>query len=132
MVAPVGAQHANAVTARIKDFVVPPGTLVFENLSSIFTDPKHFEQPEQFRPERFLSPDLKLFVPNPVLIPFGIGKRSCPGKSLVNMEIFLFMGILIRHFNFSPSDEGIPDPQNCTIGLLRTPFPYKVKLTPRF
>ena len=130
-VAPFAVNHGNFTTARIGDYVIPPGRLVCPNLSAILSDPKHFENPSKFQPERFLD-ETGSFKPHPALIPFGIGKRYCPGKNLAHMELFLFLGTLIQHFEFLPSSDGLPDHINCHIGVTRVPKPYRVKITSRF
>ena len=52
-------------------------------------NPEFFPEPETFKPERFLDETGK-FVNDEHVVPFGIGKRYCLGKSLADKEYFLF------------------------------------------
>ena len=94
-------------------------------------DPKNFEKPKVFNPERYICPKTGLYKPHPLLVPFGIGKRECPGKSLAKMELFLFFATLIHQYSFFPSKEGTPDLNNVSYPLTRTPKPFKVKVVRR-
>lgn len=67
---------------------VAAGAVYTVNLSQIHTDEDLFKNHKQFRPERFLE-DINL---EKKLIPFGIGKRSCPGESLARAELYLVCG----------------------------------------
>ncbi|KAG8175380.1 hypothetical protein JTE90_007391 [Oedothorax gibbosus] len=55
---------------------------------------------EDYKPERFLSPDGKKVVKPEHFIPFSIGKRSCPGKSLAEIELFLYVAAILQKFEF--------------------------------
>ncbi|XP_008486680.2 cytochrome P450 1A1-like [Diaphorina citri] len=56
------------------DYFIPKDTMIFISLWSLFHDEKNFEEPSQFKPERFLSPEGKFDKSNPNAINFGIGK----------------------------------------------------------
>lgn len=79
------------------DYFLPKGTQLIINIYEIHRDPKIFEDPETFKPERFLSPQGK-YTRLDKLMPFGYGKRSCPGESLAQMEIFLFTVTTLQNF----------------------------------
>lgn len=63
-------------------------------IDTIMSQDPVFEQPWEFRPERFLQSDGKTFKKEVVerVIPFSIGKRMCAGEGLARME--LFMGLV--------------------------------------
>ena len=71
---------------------------------SIFMDPKIFEHPELFNPDRFLS-EAGAFVAPKEFIPFCVGRRHCIGMQLAKMELFLYMANLIKTFTFLPADD---------------------------
>ncbi|GIY18584.1 cytochrome P450 18a1 [Caerostris darwini] len=52
----------------------------------------------EYKPERFLSGDDKKFVRPEYAIPFSIGKRSCPGKTFAEIEIFLYLVAILQKF----------------------------------
>ena len=54
---------------------------------------------------RFLGEDGLLKTPD-YFLPYGIGRRRCPGESLVDVEAFLFISILIHQLQFSSATQG--------------------------
>ena len=59
-------------------------------------DPKHFDEPEKFNPNRFLK-DGK-FQRDPRVCVFGTGLRSCIGKKLAQQECFSFAATVLHKF----------------------------------
>ena len=75
-------------------------------------------------PCRFLDENGK-YRPHEKLVPFGIGKRSCPGKTLADTEIFLFVAAFVQHFQFSFPDEfQPPDEIEPEVGFVLCCPPY--------
>lgn len=72
-IAPFSLAHAASRDVTLMNYVVPKGTFVIPNLSSVHQDPVLWENPDAFQPERFLDADGKLNKPD-YLIPFSIGK----------------------------------------------------------
>lgn len=68
--------------------------LVACSLMGIHMSDKYFKNPYQFDPDRFLVKGV--FHKDENLLPFNIGKRSCPGQILANLEIFHFTKNLLR------------------------------------
>ena len=79
-------------------YLLPAGTQIIVNFDKIHHDSDNFAQPEDFRPERFLSEDGRKFIRSEKVIPFGYGKRSCPGESLAQAETFLFTVTTLQKF----------------------------------
>lgn len=77
--------------STIEGYDIQPKTLVYVNAWAIGRDPKSWKDPEQFYPERFLGSSIDIKGNNYELIPFGAGRRICPGMHLgvSNMEIAL-------------------------------------------
>lgn len=67
------------------------------NVWGIHYDPKNFEDPETFLPDRFISADGK-FISSRRVIPFSIGERNCLGEQLARMEVFLYVASLVQKF----------------------------------
>uniref|UniRef100_A0A4W4E310 Cytochrome P450, family 2, subfamily AE, polypeptide 1 n=1 Tax=Electrophorus electricus TaxID=8005 RepID=A0A4W4E310_ELEEL len=84
--------------------------------------------PDQFNPGHFLDENGK-FLKKERFIPFSIGKRTCPGEQMVQMELFLFFTCLMR-FSFHP-----PDGQNLdlagTVGITTANKPFHIRALPR-
>ena len=77
---------------------IPKGTQVIPLIHAIHMDPKLWTDPEIFNPERFLSTDGKRVIKPEYFIPFGVGRRSCPGDTLAMGELFLFLSSLLHRF----------------------------------
>lgn len=64
-------------------------------------DPENFNDPERFLPERWLADDWKINsrcteVGAKLVQPFGVGRRQCPGKRFVEMELMLILAKVTR------------------------------------
>jgi cytochrome P450 len=68
-----GAFHVISRDVKIRDYVIPRGTLVFPTFHSTAHDPEVWGDPEKFRPERFISPDGKLARTSDFIM-FGAGE----------------------------------------------------------
>ena len=130
-VGPFSLRHAVSENVEVGDFFFPKGTHIIPNLSAILNDPKNFEHPEVFNPDRFLCKETGTFLPHPALVVFGVGKRECLGKTLAKKELYLFVAGLLHQFSFQPSTNGWPDLRNATVSLTRTPKPFHVKVVAR-
>jgi len=55
----------------------------------------NFKGAQQFSPERWIDPATENFTVNvdsaSIVVPFGVGRRSCPGKRFVEMEVVLLL-----------------------------------------
>ena len=75
---------------------------MFINLHYIQNDPKVWDKPEEFRPERFIDEEGNL-APKPAnLLPFSTGRRSCVGEAVAKMELHVIIGMLLQRFSFFP------------------------------
>uniref|UniRef100_A0A914HV64 Cytochrome P450 n=1 Tax=Globodera rostochiensis TaxID=31243 RepID=A0A914HV64_GLORO len=79
------------------------GTAVVNQIATVLFNEKIFPGHESFIPDRFLDENGKLKKVDE-LIPFGIGKRSCPGETLGRMELVLFTANFFYKFHIYPSD----------------------------
>ncbi|PVD36530.1 hypothetical protein C0Q70_03515 [Pomacea canaliculata] len=103
---PLGVWHETREDIVTDGYCIPRGTVLFENIWWMNRDPAAFENPEVFRPERFLDDEGQLLPPtHPTrwrFLPFGIGKRSCPGESFARSRAFLYVTTLLQQFEFLP------------------------------
>uniref|UniRef100_A0A3B1KB66 Cytochrome P450, family 17, subfamily A, polypeptide 2 n=1 Tax=Astyanax mexicanus TaxID=7994 RepID=A0A3B1KB66_ASTMX len=129
-VSPILIPHVAMQDTSLGGHAVPKGTRVLVNMWAIHHDPKHWEEPDQFRPDRFLDATGKKIAP-PSFLPFGAGPRVCVGESLARMELFLFVSCLLQRFHFSvPAGASLPDLQG-RYGVVLQPLRYSVTVTPR-
>ncbi|XP_038051657.1 cytochrome P450 2J6-like isoform X2 [Patiria miniata] len=102
-IVPLGVAHATTEDTAIAGYNIPKGTIIIPNIWHNHFDPLVWEEPEKFRPERFLDGDGK-FRPREELMPFGSGRRSCLGEHLARMELFVFFTYLLHHFTIKKPD----------------------------
>ncbi|CAL8136478.1 unnamed protein product [Orchesella dallaii] len=123
---PVGVVHTALKDIILRNkYDIPKGTLLIPNIYHIHHGKKLWGDPEQFRPERFLTPEQLLDVRKAeFVIPFQVGRRQCLGESLARDVTFLYVTKLLQIFELS-SDPSAPKPDirpDVGIGMLVKPF----------
>jgi cytochrome P450 len=129
----IGLPHAANEDIKFEGYDIPKGTIIFGSIYHSMHDPKVFDDPDTFKPERFLSADGK-FVHDDRILAFGTGKRVCLGQSLAEKEFFIFFTCLLQQFNIDPvPGKTLPSYKDIFPGeeLFRIPKPYEVILTKR-
>ncbi|KAL2250719.1 cytochrome P450 76A1-like [Sesamum indicum] len=79
---------------------IPKGTQVFVNAWGIGRDPKCWEDPLAFKPERFLQSNVEYKGQHFELIPFGSGRRICVGFPLAHRVVHLTLATLVQSFDW--------------------------------
>lgn len=82
------------------DYIIQKGSQVLVNVWAIGRDSTSWEDPLVFKPERFWSSNVDLRGQNFELIPFGAGRRICPGLPLALRMVPVMLGSLINSFNW--------------------------------
>ncbi|KAJ8771526.1 hypothetical protein K2173_026703 [Erythroxylum novogranatense] len=99
-----------AETCKVMDYTVPKNSQVIVNVWAIGRDPSVWEDPLSFKPERFIGTSLDFKGQNFELLPFGGGRRICPGLPMAARQVPLILATLIQSFDWSlPNGE---DPQD--------------------
>ncbi|KAL6348758.1 hypothetical protein AAG906_033414 [Vitis piasezkii] len=96
----------------IKGFTVPKNAQVLVNAWAIGRDPNTWENPNSFVPERFLGLDMDVKGQNFELIPFGAGRRICPGLPLAIRMVHLMLASLIHSYDWKLEDGVTPENMN--------------------
>lgn len=81
--------------------VIPAGTTAMVNMWAITHDPSEWEEPDVFRPERFLDLEVDVRGRDLRLAPFGSGRRVCPGKNLGLATVNMWVAELVRCFKWA-------------------------------
>ncbi|GAB2291359.1 hypothetical protein Dimus_025617 [Dionaea muscipula] len=105
---PMLAPRKAADDIEIGGFVIPKDTQVLVNVWSIARDPSIWQNPDSFEPERFLDSELDVRGRHFELLPFGAGRRICPGLPLAIRMLQLMLGSLIHFFDWELEDGVTP------------------------
>ncbi|OVA01009.1 Cytochrome P450 [Macleaya cordata] len=92
---PLLSPHESSEECTIGGFRIPRGTMLLVNVWAIQNDPELWDEPSKFKPERFEGVEggsREGFK----LMPFGSGRRGCPGEGLAMRVVGLALGSLIQ------------------------------------
>ncbi|KAK3149271.1 hypothetical protein QOZ80_3AG0215170 [Eleusine coracana subsp. coracana] len=103
--APLLLPHESATDCKVGGYDVPAGTMLLVNVYAIHRDPAVWEEPLEFRPERFEDGKAE----GKLMMPFGMGRRKCPGETLALRTVGLVLGTLIQCFDWNTVDGGEVD-----------------------
>lgn len=126
---------------QLAGYRIPKGAMVVPVLWAMNLDPTLWSEPNEFRPERFLTngdretsgqPLWKLIKPDHFM-PFQCGRRICIGDQMGRTIIFLFTVTLLSRFrlSFPPEFDYHADRMIPEYGFTLVPQPYPVALTRR-
>ncbi|EEF31308.1 cytochrome P450, putative [Ricinus communis] len=130
---PLAVPHEASEDCSIAGYHIPKGTRVFANLWKLHRDPNVWSSPNEFVPERFLTSQANMDVSgqNFEYIPFGSGRRSCPGLNFAIQAIHLTLAKLLQAFSFTTP---LNVPVDMTEGLgitLPKATPLEIHIIPR-
>lgn len=113
---------------QVGPWTVPQGHLIAFTPYVIQRDPRWFESPNDFKPERFLpsAPE----IPRSAWMPFGTGPRVCIGQHFGLLEMGLIAAMLMQRFRLE-WPEGAPWPEGDLAVTLRPAQAIRLKLHPR-
>jgi len=136
LVLPLGLAHMATNDDEYNGYYIPKGTVVIGNGWSILHDPKVFDNPMEFQPERYLKDgQLNPDVRDPNSAAFGFGRRICPGRYLSDNSLYLIVSCLLAVYDIDPGVDhqgnSIKLKPEFTSGLLSYPVPFKCSIKPR-
>ncbi|PHT27137.1 Cytochrome [Capsicum baccatum] len=84
----------------LEGYEIPPKTILHVNAWAIARDPEIWDNPEEFIPDRFLNSNIDFKGQDFELLPFGAGRRGCPGISLGVATVDLVLSNLLYAFDW--------------------------------
>ncbi|KZT37975.1 cytochrome P450 [Sistotremastrum suecicum HHB10207 ss-3] len=137
-VLPAGIPHVVTQETEYRGWRIPKGSCVIANLFTISRDDSIYPVPDEFRPERFLTKDrggdceTHNDIPvDPSKISFGYGKRSCPGRRLAELHIWLSVAMSLTVYTISAVKGHEPSMSNYDRGAVSRPKPFKCRIRVR-
>ncbi|KAF8006723.1 hypothetical protein BT93_K0896 [Corymbia citriodora subsp. variegata] len=110
--APLLLPRRSEAESRIQGFTIPKGAQIFVNVWAMRRDPALWEDPNVFSPERFLGSEMDVKGQSFELIPFGRGRRICPGLPLALRMLDMMLGTLLNCFDWKLEDGIEPEDMN--------------------
>ncbi|PKA57446.1 Isoflavone 2'-hydroxylase [Apostasia shenzhenica] len=102
--------HESLQPCKLGGYDIPRGTMLLVNVYLIQRDPKIWPEPAKFLPERFKEDIVEnsytdeqaagTMILMKMMLPFGMGRRRCPGEALAMKEVGLVLGTLLQCFEW--------------------------------
>jgi cytochrome P450 len=87
---------------EISGYPIPAGSLVLLSQWATHRDPRYFDDPDRFDPDRWREPS----HPTYAYFPFGAGPRSCIGKGFAMLEAPIVAAIVARRYRLRRVSDG--------------------------
>ncbi|KAL6012991.1 hypothetical protein ACLOJK_003481 [Asimina triloba] len=106
--------HAVSEEVTLGGYVIPKDAFINFTASEIGVDKEVWEDPLEFKPERFLKAeggkgeeDVDITGSREVkMMPFGVGRRICPALNLAILHLEFLVANLVREFEWKPKKDG--------------------------
>ncbi|CAI0375590.1 unnamed protein product [Linum tenue] len=108
---------------ELNSYVIPANTHVIVNAWAVNRDPRYWTEAERFVPERFVDRSIDYTGNDFQFIPFGAGRRMCPGVSFGTAVVKLTLASLLFHFDWSlPAEQKSINLTECFGATLRRQY----------
>ncbi|KAM3343837.1 corytuberine synthase-like [Capsicum galapagoense] len=98
--APLLLPHRAIESCQVMSYTIPKDAQIMVNVWAITRDPLIWEEPEMFRPQRFLRSDMDFKGNDFEFLPFGAGRRICPGLPMAAIKVPLVLASLVHFFDW--------------------------------
>jgi len=98
--APNHIPHEASRDCVVAGYAVARGTMVLVDVYSMQRDPDVWEEPERFMPERFMDGGEVGAGESRWMMPFGMGRRRCPGEGLALRTVGIALGVMVQCFEW--------------------------------
>lgn len=116
--APNTAARVALETHKLGDLLIPKGAVVIPSFILNFTNAKYYDNPTEFRPDRWINSSGKVMSAHPqhpfLFTPFSAGARNCIGQHMAILEAKIILVEFMKAFDFE------------------VPEDYKLRMTRRF
>lgn len=104
MAIPLLVPHMNLNDAKLAGYDIPAESKILVNAWWLANNPESWKKPEEFRPERFFEEEAHVEANGNDFryVPFGVGRRSCPGIILALPILGITIGRLVQNFELLP------------------------------
>nr|AGI97941.1 p-coumarate 3-hydroxylase [Narcissus tazetta] len=124
---PLMLPHKASANIKIGGYDIPKGAVIHVNVWAIARDPNSWKNPLEFRPERFEEENIDIKGTDFRVLPFGAGRRVCPGAQLGINLVQSMLGHLLHHFKWELPQGMKPEEIDMTenpgmVTFMRTPL----------
>nr|UXG91338.1 miltiradiene/abietatriene hydroxylase [Callicarpa americana] len=98
--APLLIPHKSDYDVQIRGYMIPKETQILVNVWALGREPSVWSNPNSFEPERFLDRKIDFRGQDFEFIPFGSGRRICPGLPLADRMLPIMVATLIHNFDW--------------------------------
>ncbi|RVX07871.1 Cytochrome P450 77A1 [Vitis vinifera] len=127
--------HAATKDTELGGYTIPADVNVEFYTAWVTEDPDLWQDPAEFRPERFLQGDgVNVDVTGTrgvKMVPFGAGRRICPAMNLGTLHVNLLIARMIHAFKWIPAPGSPPDPTETFAFTVVMKNPLKALILPR-
>ena len=102
--APLLVPHKSKNDVKLCGYMVPKNTQILVNVWARGRDSSIWTNPNEFMPERFLESEIDFKGQDFELIPFGAGRRICPGLPLAYRSVHIVLASLLYNYDWKLSD----------------------------
>ncbi|KAI3757391.1 hypothetical protein L6452_04928 [Arctium lappa] len=97
---PLLLPHRAIEPCEMMGYTIPKDSQIMVNVWAINRDPKVWDDPLSFKPERFVGSKLSYKGNDFEFLPFGSGRRMCPGEAMASKIVLLTVASLILNFDW--------------------------------